>query len=39
MIISAILELPVLEKILTSLGLDPQPPLKARAREGMHFDA
>ena len=32
-IIAAILERPVIEKILTHLGLDPQPPPKARARE------
>lgn len=32
-IIAAILERPVIEKILTHLGLDPQPPPRARARE------
>ena len=32
-IIAAILERPVIEKILTHLGLDPQPPSKAPARE------
>jgi hypothetical protein len=32
-IIAAILERPVIEKILTHLGLDPQPPPKGRARE------
>jgi hypothetical protein len=32
-IIAAILERPVIEKILSHLGLDPQPPPKARARE------
>jgi hypothetical protein len=31
-IIAAILERPVVEKILTHLGLDPQPPPKGRAR-------
>jgi hypothetical protein len=30
--IAAILERPVIEKILTHLGLDPQPPPKVRAR-------
>jgi hypothetical protein len=34
-IIAAILERPVIEKILTHLGLDPQPPPRAeRARRG-----
>jgi hypothetical protein len=33
-IVAAIVERPVLEKILTHLGLDPQPPPKGRAREG-----
>jgi hypothetical protein len=33
-IIAAILERPVIEKILTHLGLDPQPPPRGRAREG-----
>ena len=32
-IIAAILERPVIEKILTHLGLPPQPPPRARARE------
>jgi hypothetical protein len=32
-IIAAILERPVIEKILTHLGLDPQPPPRRRARE------
>ncbi|MBK6862435.1 MAG: transposase [Ideonella sp.] len=32
-IIAAILERPVIEKILSHLGLDPQPPPKGRARE------
>ncbi len=32
-IIAAILERPVIEKILTHLGLDPQPPPGGRARE------
>jgi len=31
-IIAAILERPVIEKILTHLGLDPQPPPRGRAR-------
>jgi Putative transposase len=35
-IIAAILELPVIEKILTHLGLDPQPPPRGRAREAGH---
>jgi hypothetical protein len=35
-IIAAILERPVIEKILTHLGLDPQPPPKGRAREVGH---
>jgi hypothetical protein len=39
-IIAAILERPVIEKILAHLGLDPQPPPKGRAREaGLHFAA
>ena len=42
-IIAAILERPVIEKILTHLGLDPQPPPRGRAREtgqpGPHFAA
>ncbi len=32
-IIAAILERPVIEKILSHLGLDPQPPPKGRVRE------
>jgi hypothetical protein len=32
-IIAAILERQVIEKILTHLGLDPQPPPRGRARE------
>jgi hypothetical protein len=32
-IIAAILERPVIEKILNHLGLDPQPPPKGGARE------
>ncbi len=35
-IIAAILERPVIEKILTHLGLDPQPPPRGRAREAGH---
>jgi hypothetical protein len=35
-IIAAILERPVIEKILTHLGLDPQPPPRGRARETAH---
>jgi hypothetical protein len=39
-IIAAILERPVIEKILTHLGLDPQPPPRDRAREaGQDFAA
>ncbi|MDH4050319.1 MAG: hypothetical protein OEU93_01995 [Rubrivivax sp.] len=38
-IIAAILERPVIEKILTHLGLDRQPPPKGRAREAVHFAA
>jgi hypothetical protein len=35
--IAAILERPVIEKILAHLGLDPQPPPRGRAREiGQH---
>jgi hypothetical protein len=34
------LERPVIEKILSHLGLDPPPPPKGRAREaGLHFAA
>jgi hypothetical protein len=29
----------VIEKILTHLGLDAQPPPKGRAREALHFAA
>jgi hypothetical protein len=32
-IIAAILERPVIEKILSHLGLDPQPPPRGRASE------
>ncbi|MDH5540224.1 MAG: transposase [Rhizobacter sp.] len=35
-IIAAILERPVIDKILTHLGLDPQPPPKGRASEAGH---
>jgi hypothetical protein len=35
-IIAAILERPMIEKILTHLGLDPQPPPRGRAREAAH---
>ena len=35
-IAAAILEQPVIEKILTHLGLDPQPPPRGRAREAGH---
>ncbi|MBC7938324.1 MAG: hypothetical protein H7Z19_00945 [Chitinophagaceae bacterium] len=38
-IIAVILERPVIEKILTRLGLDPQPPHKGRAREAGHVAA
>ncbi len=39
-IIAAILERPVIEKILAHLGLDPHPPPKGRAREpGLNFAA
>ena len=39
-IIAAILERPVIEKILAHLGFDPQPPPKGRVREaGLHFAA
>ena len=39
-IIAAILERPVIERILAHLGLDPQSPPKGRAREaGPHFAA
>jgi hypothetical protein len=37
---AAILERPVIEKILAHLGLDPQPPPKGKARDpGLHFAA
>ena len=35
-VIAAILERPVIDKILTHLGLDPQPPPKGRANEPGH---
>lgn len=35
-IIAAILERQVIKKILTHLGLDPQPPPRGRAREAGH---
>ena len=39
-IIAAVLERPVIEKILEHLGLDPQPQPRGRAREaGPHFAA
>ena len=39
-IIAAIQERPVIERILSHLGLDPQPPPKGRVREaGLHFAA
>ena len=39
-IIAAILERPVIEKILANLGLDPHPPPKGSAREpGLNFAA
>jgi hypothetical protein len=39
-IIAAILERPVIQKILSHLALDPQPPPKGRAREaGQDFPA
>ena len=38
--IAAILDRPVIEKILSHLGLAPKPPPKGRAREaGPHFAA
>ncbi|WP_367180921.1 hypothetical protein [uncultured Piscinibacter sp.] len=37
--IAALLERPVIEKILSHLGLNPQPPPKGRAREPVHFAA
>jgi hypothetical protein len=38
-IIAAILERPVIEKVLTHLGLDPQPPPRALAREPARHQA
>ena len=39
-IVAAILERSVIEKILSYLGLDQQPPPKGRVREaGLHFPA
>ena len=38
-IIAAILCRPVIGKMLTDLGLDPQPPPRGRAREAMHVAA
>ncbi len=39
-IIAAVLERPVIEKILSYLGLDPQPLPKGQVREaGLHFAA
>lgn len=38
-IIAGFLERPVIEKILTHLGLDPQPPPRGRAREAGQTDA
>jgi len=35
-IIAAILERPVIEKIPSHLGPDPQPPPRGRAREAAH---
>ena len=35
-IIAAILERPVIERVLTHLGLEPQPPPRGRAREAGH---
>jgi hypothetical protein len=36
-VITAIVDRPVIEKILTQLGLDPQPPPRGRVREiGQH---
>lgn len=34
--IAAILERPVIEKVFTHLGLEPQPPPRGRAREEVH---
>jgi len=34
--VAAILQRPVIEKILTHLVLDPQPPPRGRAREAGH---
>jgi hypothetical protein len=38
-IIAAILQRPVIAKILTHLGLDPQPPPRGRVRGGSDFAA
>ena len=38
-IIAAILERAAIGKILTQLGLDPQPPPRSKAREAEHEDA
>lgn len=38
-IIAAVLERPAIEKILTRLGLDPQPPPRGRAREPVQCHA
>jgi hypothetical protein len=38
-IIAAILRRTVIERILTHLGLDPQPPPRGQARKGPHFAA
>jgi hypothetical protein len=35
-IVAAILERPAIERILTHLGPDPQPPPRGRAREAEH---
>jgi len=35
-IVAAILERAAIEKILTHLGLDPQPPPRGKAREAGH---
>jgi hypothetical protein len=34
-ITAAVLEQPVIEKVLTDLGLEPQPPPRGRARESV----
>jgi hypothetical protein len=38
-IIAAILERPVIQKILAHLGPDPQPPPKGRARGAVYYAA